>query len=141
MCIDNVINTTSNGGVFGQQQVVRKLLLSEARVVLVLYTERSFLDFMTALNEEMVISGRFILACLQLERWKTSRAYSDVWQKFDQLLISVEYKAHQNITYLNRLNSKFPHLPFPVQWLRQFWTTAFRCHFADDKFFGEQFSR
>lgn len=141
MCIDKIVNSTSTVGVFGQQQVVRKLLVSEARVVLVLYTERSWLDFMMALNEEMVISGRFIFATLQLERWKTSRAYADVWQKFDQLLISVDYKTHRNITYLNKLNSEFPRLPFPVQWLRQFWTTAFKCHFVDDQTFGEQFSR
>jgi hypothetical protein len=119
MCIDRVINSTSSAGVFGQQQVIRQLLLSEARVVLVLYTERSWLDFVMGLNEELVISGRFIFAIPQLERWKTSRAYADVWQKFDQLLISVAYKNHHNITYLNKLNSEFPRLPFPVQWLRQ----------------------
>lgn len=141
MCIDRVLNSSSNAGVFGQQQVIRQLLVSEARVVLVLYTERSWLDFVIGLNEELVISGRFIFAIPQLERWKTSRAYADVWQKFDQLLISVAYKNHHNITYLNKLNSEFPRLPFPVQWLRQFWTTAFKCHFVDDQFFGEQFSR
>lgn len=45
MCIDRVVNSTSTDGVSGQQQVVRQLLVSEARVVLVLYSQRSWLDF------------------------------------------------------------------------------------------------
>ncbi|KAI6235448.1 G-PROTEIN-RECEP-F3-4 domain-containing protein [Aphelenchoides besseyi] len=141
MCIDKVVTANSTDGIIGQQRVVRSLLLSEARVILVLYTERSWIDFAKALNEEMVISGRFIFASLYSSRWKTSRVYTEIWPKFDQLLLSVKYKLHRNITYLNKLNAEFAHLPFPVQWLRQFWTTAFKCHFIGEQFFGEQFSR
>ncbi|CAD5213827.1 unnamed protein product [Bursaphelenchus okinawaensis] len=141
MCIDRVLNVSSVAGVAAQQKVIRQLLLSEARVVLVMYTERSWLDFIEALNEEMVISGRFIFATVKSERWATSRLFSDIWPKFDQLLFSVAYKPHRNISYYNKLNADFPQLPFPVQWLRQFWTTAFKCHFSGDQNYGEQFSR
>lgn len=115
--IDLLIASNSSDGVVGQQRVVRELLVSEARVVIVLYGERAWLDLARALNDEMVVLGRFIFATLHSSRWKTSRAYADLWPKFDQLLISVGPRRHQNTSTLNQLNERFAELPFPVHWV------------------------
>uniref|UniRef100_A0A7E5A220 G_PROTEIN_RECEP_F3_4 domain-containing protein n=1 Tax=Panagrellus redivivus TaxID=6233 RepID=A0A7E5A220_PANRE len=141
MCLDEQLQVRGASTVEVQQSVVQKLLLSEARVVLVLYGERSWLDFIKAINSEMVISGRFVLVALQDERWATSRTFLDTWPHFDQLLLSVTSKTVPNYAYLSELTNVFPKLPFPQQWLRQFWTTAFQCHIDGERTAGEQFSR
>uniref|UniRef100_A0A914Z788 Receptor ligand binding region domain-containing protein n=1 Tax=Panagrolaimus superbus TaxID=310955 RepID=A0A914Z788_9BILA len=141
MCLDEQLQVRGASTVEIQQSVVQKLLLSEARIILVLYGERSWLDFIKAINNEMVISGRFVLISLQDERWTTSRTFLDSWPHFDQLLISLTSKATTNYNYLTELTNAFPKLPFPQQWLRQFWATAFHCHIEGERTPGEQFSR
>ena len=54
MCLDEQLQVRGASTVEIQQSVVQKLLLSEARIVLVLYGERSWLDFIKAINNEMV---------------------------------------------------------------------------------------
>lgn len=55
MCLDEQLQIRGASTVEIQQSVVQKLLLSEARIILVLYGERSWLDFIKAINNEMVV--------------------------------------------------------------------------------------
>ena len=54
ICLDVQLHVSEPSTVEAQQAVVRKLLLSEARIVIVLYGEKSWLDLMKAVNNEMV---------------------------------------------------------------------------------------
>uniref|UniRef100_A0A914BVN5 G-protein coupled receptors family 3 profile domain-containing protein n=1 Tax=Acrobeloides nanus TaxID=290746 RepID=A0A914BVN5_9BILA len=141
ICLDAQLHVSEPSTVEAQQAVVRKLLLSEARIVIVLYGEKSWLDLMKAVNNEMVIPGRFVFVSLQNERWSTSRMYLESWPHFDQLLLTATSKSRPNYAYLTELTNIFPKLPFPQTWLRQFWTTAFQCHIDGEKNNGGQFSR
>lgn len=146
------ISSTSSGSMERVQGVVRRLLLTEARVVVLLVGDGPFLQLLQAFRNEMVrlregkqekqvIAGRFILLSLPSARWSTSRAFREAWPHFDQLLLSVDVQHPVQSVYLKKLTRAFPDFPFPQHWLRQFWSTAFKCHVDGEKTPGEQFSK
>ncbi|TKR77365.1 hypothetical protein L596_018355 [Steinernema carpocapsae] len=141
MCIDQKLGIRGPPSTEAQQNVVRKLVLSEARIVIVLYGDKSWIDLLSALNIEMVIPGRFVFATIQNDLWMTSRQYLESWPHFDQLLLSAESFKSSNMSYLGELTSKFSKYPYPQTWFRQFWSTAFHCHIDGETMPGEQFSR
>uniref|UniRef100_A0A1I7X272 G_PROTEIN_RECEP_F3_4 domain-containing protein n=1 Tax=Heterorhabditis bacteriophora TaxID=37862 RepID=A0A1I7X272_HETBA len=123
------------------EDAVRRLLLTEARVVIILLGEGNWINLIKAFKNEMVIGGRFILLTVQDSRWSTSKQFLEAWPHFDQLLLTVTAHKSSQQEQLSQLTSKFPKFPFPQHWLRQFWATAFKCHIEGEKISGEQFSK
>ncbi|CAI4230753.1 unnamed protein product [Auanema sp. JU1783] len=123
------------------ESAVRRLLLTEARVVVVLLGEGSWVQLMKALRTEMVIAGRFIMITVQHPRWFTSQNFLEMWPHFDQLLLTVSNKKPKQTLELQHLNSRFPSFAFPQHWMRQFWSTAFHCHIEGENESGQQFSK
>ncbi|CAJ0578803.1 unnamed protein product, partial [Mesorhabditis spiculigera] len=122
--------------------VARGLCLEQqARVAIVLLGESNWINLMKAFRSEMVIAGRFILLTLQDPRWQSSKDWAAAWPHFDQLLVTVTPKKSSQAMYLHQLAQLFPTFPFPQHWLRQFWSTAFKCHIEGERGAGEQFSK
>uniref|UniRef100_A0A1I7ZT88 G_PROTEIN_RECEP_F3_4 domain-containing protein n=1 Tax=Steinernema glaseri TaxID=37863 RepID=A0A1I7ZT88_9BILA len=141
ICLDQQIQVQGLSTVETQQNAIRRLVLSEARTVIVLYGDKSWIDLLHALSLEMVIPGRFAFIALQNDLWTTSRQFLELWPHFDQLLLSVAPAKSANLSYVSELTRMFPSFPFPKHWLRQFWATAFHCHIDGVALPGEQFSR
>ncbi|CAD6188291.1 unnamed protein product [Caenorhabditis auriculariae] len=141
ICVEQKISLKSGGKAVAESGI-RRLLLTQARVVIVLLGESTWIDMMKAFRSEMVIAGRFILIAAQDPRWSTSKHFTEAWPQFDQLLLTVApEKSHQESELL-RLATKMPQLAFPQHWLRQFWSTAFKCHIEGDEVgAAQQFSK
>ncbi|VDM70699.1 unnamed protein product [Strongylus vulgaris] len=118
-----------------------RLLLTEARVVIVLLGEKNWIELMKALRTELVIAGRFIFFSPQEARWTSSKQFLEQWPNFDQLLLTVTPQKPPEQLQLHQLASKFASLPFPQHWLKQFWATAFQCHIDGEVTAGQQFSK
>ncbi|CAJ0942378.1 unnamed protein product, partial [Mesorhabditis belari] len=145
LCIEQkmLLNTAGSavGSVGSADAVVRKMLLTEARVAIVLLGEGNWLQLMKAFRNEMVIAGRFIIFSIQDPRWQSAKEWATAWPHFDQLLVSVTPRKPAQAMYLHQLAQLFPTFPFPQHWLRQFWSTAFKCHIEGETVPGEQFSK
>ncbi|KAK0416512.1 hypothetical protein QR680_012533 [Steinernema hermaphroditum] len=141
MCLDQQVQIEGASTVEAQQNALRRLVLSEARIVVILYGDKSWIDLLNALNLEMVIPGRFVFVGVQNDRWTTSRQFLELWPHFDQLLLSVEHQKAPTHGYLSELTRRFSSFSYPQHWLRQFWSTAFHCHIDGEPIPGEQFSR
>ncbi|WKY02763.1 hypothetical protein Q1695_016215 [Nippostrongylus brasiliensis] len=138
------------------QTALRRLLLTEARIVIVLLGDENWLDLMKAMRSELVsfnltivgdrrsvhIAGRFILLSPQQPQWSASKRFLEQWPQFDQLLLTVSPQKPSQQSQLLKLASKIATLPFPQHWLRQFWATAFQCHIdGEANPPGQQFSK
>uniref|UniRef100_A0A914XKV2 G-protein coupled receptors family 3 profile domain-containing protein n=1 Tax=Plectus sambesii TaxID=2011161 RepID=A0A914XKV2_9BILA len=114
------------------QLAIRKLLLSEARVVIVFASDRTLLQLIAALRAEQVNHQRFMFIIEQSERWSNSRTFDAAWRDFDQLLFSITnrrfVRTNKFATYMNELTSSFPHFPFPRRWFQEFWQSAVRTN-------------
>ncbi|VDD89541.1 unnamed protein product [Enterobius vermicularis] len=141
ICVDGQVHITGQSSVDVAQTAIRKLLLTQARFVLAFVNDGTWLDILQALRNEMVIAGRFVFVVPQSERWTTSLKFADAWPHFDQLLLTVTNKRLTNQNFVNHLTQRFPSLPFPQHWLRQFWMTAFKCHIEGENLPGKKFSR
>ncbi|PAV71577.1 hypothetical protein WR25_20532 [Diploscapter pachys] len=139
VCIEQrmMLNSEPSQG----ESVVRRLLLTDARVVIILLSDSSLLNLIKSIRNEMVIAGRFIFISIQDPRWSTSQEFMDVWPHFDQLLLSISPQPSVQLESVSRLAAQFPEFPFPQHWLRQFWATAFKCHIDGEDEKGRQFSR
>ncbi|VDO49830.1 unnamed protein product [Haemonchus placei] len=118
-----------------------RLLLTEARIVIVLLGDKNWIELMKALRTELVIAGRFIFLAPQQPRWTTSKQFIELWPQFDQLLLTVAPEKTVHPQRLVELTSKIAVLPFPQHWLKQFWATAFQCHIDGETVPGQQFSK
>ncbi|CAJ0597928.1 unnamed protein product [Cylicocyclus nassatus] len=139
VCIEEAIDLKR--GSTKMEIALRRLLLTEARVVIVLLGDKNWIELMKALRSELVIAGRFIFFSPQEARWTSSKQFLEQWPHFDQLLLTVTAEKPRDQLRLNQLESKFTRLPFPQHWLKQFWATAFQCHIDGEATPGEQFSK
>uniref|UniRef100_A0A0N5A807 ANF_receptor domain-containing protein n=1 Tax=Syphacia muris TaxID=451379 RepID=A0A0N5A807_9BILA len=113
ICVDGQIHIRGQSSVETAQMAVRKLLLTQARFVIIFVADNTWLHLLEAFRNEMVIAGRFVIFVPQSERWSTSLQFAESWPHFDQLLLSVTNRRLHNQNYINHLTESFPKLPFP----------------------------
>ncbi|KAK6745112.1 hypothetical protein RB195_011677 [Necator americanus] len=140
MCLEQTVDL-KRGSKSAMENALRRLLLSEARVVIVLLGEKNWIELMKALRTELVIAGRFIFFSPQESRWSSSKKFLEQWPQFDQLLLTVTPEKTSGPSELLQLATRFANLPFPQHWLKQFWATAFQCHIDGEVTPGQQFSK
>ncbi|ETN69582.1 hypothetical protein NECAME_15210, partial [Necator americanus] len=140
MCLEQTVDL-KRGSKSAMENALRRLLLSEARVVIVLLGEKNWIELMKALRTELVIAGRFIFFSPQESRWSSSKKFLEQWPQFDQLLLTVTPEKTSGPSELLQLATRFTNLPFPQHWLKQFWATAFQCHIDGEVTPGQQFSK
>ncbi|CAB3401878.1 unnamed protein product [Caenorhabditis bovis] len=115
------------------EETIRTLLLSEARIVVALLGESTWLSVGKSLRTEMVIAGRFVFVALQDARWSTAQKFVETWPTFEQNLIALAPKVSINHDdELRKLADTIPRMKLPTVWLKQFWASAFKCHVGDD---------
>uniref|UniRef100_A0A7I4YI08 G_PROTEIN_RECEP_F3_4 domain-containing protein n=1 Tax=Haemonchus contortus TaxID=6289 RepID=A0A7I4YI08_HAECO len=140
VCLEQTIDV-KGGSKSAMGTALRRLLLTEARIVIVLLGDKNWIELMKALRTELVIAGRFIFLAPQQPRWATSKQFIELWPQFDQLLLTVAPEKTVHPQRLVELTSKIAVLPFPQHWLKQFWATAFQCHIDGETVPGQQFSK
>ncbi|KAF1761518.1 hypothetical protein GCK72_009774 [Caenorhabditis remanei] len=142
MCVEVAIHVKNSSSIVAEM-VVRRLLLSEARIVVALLSEDTWIQMTKALRSEMVIAGRFVFISMQDQRWTTSRRFIESWPTFEQHLISISPKTPINHDEeIRKLTENIPKLSLPNLWLKQFWSAAFKCHVDSEDMGGSNsFSR
>ncbi|PIC38369.1 hypothetical protein B9Z55_010404 [Caenorhabditis nigoni] len=142
MCVEVAIHVKNSSSTVAEM-VVRRLLLSEARIVVALLSEDTWIQMTKALRSEMVIAGRFVFVSMQDQRWTTSRRFIESWPTFEQHLISIAPKNPINHDEeIKKLTENIPNLSLPNLWLKQFWSSAFKCHVDNEDMGGSNsFSR
>ncbi|UMM23982.1 hypothetical protein L5515_004434 [Caenorhabditis briggsae] len=142
MCVEVAIHVKNLSSTVAEM-VVRRLLLSEARIVVALLSEDTWIQMTKALRSEMVIAGRFVFISMQDQRWTTSRRFIESWPTFEQHLISIAPKNPINHDEeIKKLTENIPNLSLPNLWLKQFWSSAFKCHVDNEDMGGSNsFSR
>ncbi|VDO26566.1 unnamed protein product [Heligmosomoides polygyrus] len=113
VCLEQNIDL-KRGSKSAVESALRRLLLTEARVVIVLLGDKNWINLMKALRSELV--PLFVSSSISPQ------------------------KAIQQLP-LKQLTSKIASLPFPQHWLKQFWATAFQCHIDGETAAGQQFSK
>ncbi|KHJ90811.1 hypothetical protein OESDEN_09335, partial [Oesophagostomum dentatum] len=88
ICLEQTVDL-KHGSKSEMESALRRLLLTEARVVIVLLGEKNWIELMKALRTELVIAGRFIFFAPQDARWTSSKEFLEQWPQFDQLLLTV----------------------------------------------------
>ncbi|CAI5445799.1 unnamed protein product [Caenorhabditis angaria] len=130
ICVETFLEM-KNETSFEAEKIIRRLLLSEARIVISFLTEDNWIEITKALRTEMVISARFVFLSLVDQRWSTSRKFIENWPTFEQNLISIGPKndvQENEKEELMKLTKSIPNLTLPNIWLKQFWSSAFQCH-------------
>uniref|UniRef100_A0A1I7V4W7 G_PROTEIN_RECEP_F3_4 domain-containing protein n=1 Tax=Caenorhabditis tropicalis TaxID=1561998 RepID=A0A1I7V4W7_9PELO len=107
MCVEVAIHVKNSSSTVAEM-VVRRLLLSEARVVISFLSEDTWIQMTKALRSEMITPKTPI--------------------------------NHQE--EIKKLTEKIPKLSLPNLWLKQFWSSAFKCHVDNEVIGGSNsFSR
>ncbi|CAI2347936.1 unnamed protein product [Caenorhabditis sp. 36 PRJEB53466] len=133
MCVEVAIHVKNSSNTVAEM-VVRRLLLSEARIVVAMLSEDTWIQMAKALRTEMVIAGRFVFISMQDQRWTTSRKFIESWPTFEQHLISITPKPPINQPEeIKKLTENIPKLSLPNLWLKQFWSSAFKCHVENEE--------
>uniref|UniRef100_A0A8R1DHC0 G_PROTEIN_RECEP_F3_4 domain-containing protein n=1 Tax=Caenorhabditis japonica TaxID=281687 RepID=A0A8R1DHC0_CAEJA len=133
VCVEVAIQMKNSSSAVAEA-TVRRLLLAEARIVVALLSEDTWIQLAKALRSEMVIAGRFVFIAMQDQRWSTSRKFIESWSTFEQHLISITPKTPVNHDLeIQKLTENIPKLQLPNLWLKQFWSSAFKCHVESDE--------
>ncbi|KHJ85666.1 hypothetical protein OESDEN_14603 [Oesophagostomum dentatum] len=98
--MESALRRKNKGNLSSKSADFYRLLLTEARVVIVLLGEKNWIELMKALRTELVIAGRFIFFSPQDARWTSSKQFLEQWPQFDQLLLTVRTEYFR-IPYLN----------------------------------------